>query len=274
MEFLVTPDEARRTAEAVVAYLEAENFKVRTEVEVDPTLHFRPTVTAKKTNLTLLVEAQFAPSYTPSLKDLVHWLTMQRVNCEVYLAVPAVAELSGRLLTELKRNGVGLFLVEGKEVTKQHDARNPALIVTPDPGLALGPRKQVVGAAVRKFNDGERKNGLQDMCEIVETETDKLLKRLASKNWITKTADDLDKMDWSTQIDVAAADNVYVGNRKAIVDSNLKTDLHSFRSARNLIDHKVTTPAAERRRQAQFAERMHMGPRLVAELLSVKKQIT
>ena len=58
-----------------------------------------------------------------------------------------------------------------------------------------------------------------------------------------------------------------------IVDDKLKQDLHSFRGARNLIDHPATSKAAEKKRQTQFAERMVMGPRLAGELLSLQAKV-
>lgn len=274
MDFLLTPEEAQTTAKAVVDYFQAEGHVVNVEAAVDDEVQFRPTVSASKVGLTVYVESQSAPAYTTGVKELVSWVSVKRVNCEVYIAVPLDASLSGRFLTLLKRDGVGLILVDGAAaVTVHHAARNPALIVTPDPDLKYGGRTAAVREAVKRFNEVDRKGALQTMCEIVEGETGKLVKRLARKSWITPSEAIVEKMDWAGKINVSASAAQYTSGRTPLVDDKLKTDLHSFRGARNLIDHPAATPTAERKRQRQFAERMLMGPRLVAELVTLHRKI-
>ena len=78
--------------------------------------------------------------------------------------------------------------------------------------------------------------------------------------------------DWSEQIDTLASVNAYNPTYRPVVSNTLKADLHSFRGARNLVDHKVHGKRAEARRQTQFAERMMQGPRLTAELLSLQRK--
>ena len=274
VEFVLTPEEAQSTASAVVAHLKAERQTVSVEAGVDPQVNFRPTITAEKDTLTFYVEAQSVPAYTTGVKELVSWASVQRVYCEVYIAVPLDATLSGRFLSYLKRDGVGLILIDDSgAVTIHHEARNPALVVTPDPTLKLGRCATAVRQEVKRFNEVDRKAALQAMCEIVERETDVLVKRLAKKAWISKSEEQVARMDWSAQINVSAANDAYVAGRTPVVDDKLKTDLHSFRGARNLMDHKVTSKRAERKRQTQFAERMLMGPRLTAELLSLQRKV-
>ena len=233
---------------------------------MDAEVHFRPTISAIKDGLDIYVEAQSAPAYTAGVKELVSWVSVKRRYCEVYIAIPLDASPSGRFLSNLVRDGVGLMFVGDEDaVSVHHKALNPALIVTPDPTLKLGRRSADVREAVKKFNEVDRKGALQAMCEIVESETDKLVRRLAKRAWIDKSETVVAAMDWSSQINMSASSNVHVAGRSPVVDDKLKTDLHSFRGARNLMDHKVTSKAQERRRQQQYAERMLMGPRLVAD---------
>jgi len=79
--------------------------------------------------------------------------------------------------------------------------------------------------------------------------------------------------DWSEQIDTLGSFNAYNAGHQPVVDNTLKADLHSFRGARNLVDHKVHGKRAESKRQMQFAERMMQGPRLMAELLSLQRKV-
>ncbi len=44
-------------------------------------------------------------------------------------------------------------------------ARNPALVVMPDPTPKCGECKEKVASAVKKFDEGDEKDGLGDVCE-------------------------------------------------------------------------------------------------------------
>jgi hypothetical protein len=273
VEFVLTPEEAQSTAEAVVEHLRAEKYKVKIEVGVGDDIPFRPTVSAVKDGMSRYVEAQSVPQYTHGVKDLVHRAGVEKLYCEVYIAVSMSTSLSGHFLNELSRDGVGLILVDaGGAVSIHRIATNPALQVSPDPTLKLGRLKSRVRDAVKRFNIGERKAALQEMCEIVEGETGRLVRKLAKRSWISASEEAVEKMDWSSCIDIAASTNACTAGRKPIVDDKLKQDLHSFRGARNLIDHSATA-AGEKKRQTQFAERMLMGPRLAGELLSLQAKV-
>jgi hypothetical protein len=273
VEFVLTPEEAQSTAQAVVKYLELEKYKVGVEVGVREDIPFRPTVSATKAGMSRYVEAQSNPQYTQGVRDLVLRAGVERMYCEIFIAVSTNASFKGHFLEELSRDGVGLMLVNPDGIVSIHrNASNPALQVSPDPTLKLGRLKVRVRDAVKSFNGGERKGALREMCEIVEDETGRLVKKLAKKSWIEKTEDQVEKMDWSSRINVAASAEVYTGGRTPVMDDKLKQDLHSFRGARNLIDH-ATTPAGDKKRQTQFTERMVMGPRLAAELVSLQTKV-
>jgi hypothetical protein len=274
VEFVLTPEEAQSTAQAVIVHFESAKYKVAVEASVRSDIPFRPTISATKAGMSVYVEAQHAPSYTQGVRDLVHRASVERLNCEIYVAVSFETSLSGQLLHDLSREGVGLMLVDGQGVVSIHrQASNPALQVSPDPSLKLGRLKTRVRDAVKRFNGGERKGALQEMCEIVEGETGTLVRKLAKKTWISKSEADVDKIDWSGRINLAASPNAYCSGRSPVVDDKMKTDLHSFRGARNLMDHPPKTAAEDRKRQTQFAERMLMGPRLAADLLAIQSKV-
>ncbi|MCI0677375.1 MAG: hypothetical protein L0Y42_16565 [Phycisphaerales bacterium] len=152
-------------------------------------------------------------------------------------------------------------------------ARNFALVVTPDPTLALGKHKKRVGDLVEKFNGGGRKDALRDMCELVEGETDKLIRLAVRKGWVNVTTTQVDNMDWSAQINALASANQCAAGKSLIISHTDKDDFHSFRNARNLLDHKVRNKREEKRREQQFAERMMQGPRLTAILLAMQRRV-
>ena len=69
-------------------------------------------------------------------------------------------------------------------IEEHHRPRNPALTITPDPTLSLGTAKSEISAAVKKFNEADRKDGLRDMCEIVERLTEEVGVVACRKSWL------------------------------------------------------------------------------------------
>jgi hypothetical protein len=212
---------------------------------------------------------------SPALEELAVWLSVERAYAQLYVAVSANDDsvLSGRMLGHMKRRGIGLLLV-GDDVDVAFEARNSALVVTAEPTLKFGSCSSDVKNALDRFNKGERKAGLRDMCELVERETNALARKLARKNWIDRDETTVDGFDFSNTINVIASSTRYLADRPPLVGQRLKDDLHSFRGARNLVDHPVKTKYAEAKRERQFPERMMMGPRLVAELVALKRRVT
>ena len=175
MKFDITPDEALKTATAVIKHFKRKKMKVRIERPGWDDAPDRTTLVAEKDGLKILVEAQGVLSYGRSFQYFAAWLAARRYNSEICLATTEDATVEVGVSHQMKKDGVGLLIVrENNTVEEHHRARNPALVVTPEPTLSLGTVKAEVLAAVRKFNDVDRKDGLRDMCEIVERLTEEL----------------------------------------------------------------------------------------------------
>lgn len=274
MRFDVTPDEAQPPAEAIIKHFKKQKMKIKVEKPAWPEAPYRTTVVADKAGRHVLVEAQGTLSYGRSLKELMAWLESHRQYAELYIATTDEAVLQAGILREMKTDGVGLFVIsDAGVIAEQQRARNPALVVTPDPTLQLGPAKREVQAALQKFNQVDRKDGLRDMCEIVERLTEEVGAAACRKGWVKTPEADFIAKDWASQINELARKDVYNPPHAPIISTTLKDDLHSFRGARNLVDHKVRSRREDTKRQKQFAERMMQGPRLVAELASAKRKI-
>ncbi len=274
MKFVFTPDEAQIVASAVARHYRQRQMRVRIEVAAWPGAPYRTTLVAMKSGLRVLVEAQGTLSFTNPLKDFAAWLASQRFYAELYLATSTEAAAPVGQLEDLRKQGVGLLVVDDSgRVSITQRAMNPALIVTPDPTLQYGGRQQDVLAAVKKFNEVDRRDGLRDMCDIVEEETEKLAIRAARRRTVKMVETAVRKMDWSSQIDALASPNTYNAGHVPVVSPNFKNDLHSFRGARNLVDHPAGGRRADRARQRQYAERMMQGPRLVSELVALRRSI-
>ena len=182
--------------------------------------------------------------------------------------------MNATTLAEMKKHGVGWFVVhDDGSVIISSQARNPALVVTPDPNLKYGDCRVEVQASLEKFNEVNRKDGLRDMCEIVERETEDLIVIGVKKNLLTMNEAAARNMDWSTQINTLASPHAYNAGRQPIIGEPFKHDLHSFRGARNLVDHPVRNRREDKRREFQFADRMMQGPRIVAELVRLKRSL-
>ena len=275
MRFEFTPDEAQTIASAIRAHLRRQGYKVRVEELFEDDVHYRTTLVARKSDFpVILVEAMGVLAYSKSLQEFALWLAAQRKYCELYLATHEDSSLTGGMLKEIARDGVGLMLVDDRHrITVHHNPRNPALVVTPEPTLKFGKHKAEVQKIVEKFNHGERKDALRDMCELVERETEALGIVLIRKGHLKLSEANLRAKDWSGQIDTLASENAVSAGHAPVVIPSLKNDFHSFRGARNLVDHKVKTKREDARRQRQYQERMMMGPRLFAELISLKNRV-
>ncbi len=239
-----------------------------------PDAPYRTTLIASKAGLKHLVEAQGTLTYAEPIRELAMWLIGRRAYTELYLAIMHHTVIQAGLLGQMKKDGVGLLIVEeDASVSVFQRARSPALQVTPEPTLTYGKCKAEVNEAVRKFNGGERKDGLRDMCELVERETDKVVRKATKKGHLNINEQAIENMNWSDQINILAAAKRYHRPYRALVDQNLRNDFHSFRGARNLVDHKVKSKREDAKRQKQFAERMMQGPRLVSDLVSLHRKV-
>lgn len=274
MTFLVTPEEALPCAERLRTHLAALSGKLHVEAAAWHDSPYRTTLHRKQGRDVILYEVQGTLGLHARLKNFAQWLAANRHPSELYLVAEEDSSTTAHLFSELRQHGVGLIVLKDSGAFETTlDAVNPALRITPDPSLALGQKRKEVYACVKKFNDGHRKDGLRDLCEMVERETKSLLVKASKKGWISLTETTIEGQDWSDHINSLASSKIAQNSKPALIDPKLKDDLHSFRGARNLVDHPATSTRQEQRRQRQFPERMLMGTRLVADLEEIKRRI-
>lgn len=275
MKFSFTPVEGQAVARAVARHFRRRGMRVDVEAAVTSDAPYRTSlVVVAPYGLRLLVECQGAVVFGEAIKNLSRWLGDERRYVELYLATASDAVLRAGMLEEIRKGGVGLLIVdEDGNVSVAQKARNPALVVTPDPTLRYGASGAEVREAVKKFNETDRRDGLRDMCDLVERETERLALRAARRGWLQRDAHTIQSMSWSDKINLLAANSAYKPGRTPRISPGFKDDLHSFRNARNLVDHPARGRREDARRQRQFAERMVQGPRLVAELMSLRRGI-
>ncbi len=282
MDYICTPEEAQAIAEAVKDFLQRQRYSVQIEKAITAQVKYRTTLTATRNHYSILVDAQHKPEVDQSLTDLIVWLLSNSKCAELFIATDRAASFSGKFFKALDNTGIGLIIVEEDgSIRIDRNPKNPALIVRPEPGLKYGKHSVGVNACLTKFNtptsllseDNLRKDALRDLCEIVESQTEELGVLLGKKRFITCDGDAFRSLDWSKQINLLAATGAYNSGITPVVSDSLRTDLHSFRDARNKLDHKVRSKRAEIERQQQMPERMMMGPRLVADLVSISSSI-
>lgn len=283
MSYRFTPEEVQLIAEGIASFLRSSGCRVEEEEPIDIDAPYRTTLLGKRGLLNILIDVQEKPKFDQIFRQFVHWLERQRNYCELYIGTNEQANLSGAFLKELGQLGVGLILIDDNDqISFLAEPRNSALIIQPEPTLSYGPYRQQVKECVDHFNSpnscltpgNTRKDALRDMCEIVELLTEEVCLVAVRKGFLDKTEERITKMDWNNQINILAANDAYVSGKNPVISEALKNDLHSFRDARNLLDHKVRSKREEKNRQIQFAERMMMGPRLVANLVSIKSSIS
>ena len=208
-----------------------------------------------------------------SLIDLARWLSSQRIYCELSIVTDEDANLTGAFLLGIEKEGIGLMIIDqNQKVNQIKKPKNFALIVTPEPTLSFGKYKNDVKDCIVKFNNGDRKDGLQDLCDLAENLTDILINRAFNKNHFVSTLN-IVRMDWSSKIDALASPKQYNSGFAPLISDTFKTDLHSFRGARNLINHPPRNKREDMRRQRQYVERIMMGPRIISELVSINRKV-
>jgi hypothetical protein len=267
-----TPEEAQAIASDLITHFRKGKATVEVEESLRADAPYRTTLVVRGVSVAL-IEAQHAPSFGGSLRDLARWLASEREDCELYVATHEDSELSGALLNDLARDGVGLIVVgRDGDVAIHKTARNPALTITPAK-VALGPMRGEVNGLITKFNGGERKDALREMYELVEGKTDAVIRKAARAGYLIVNEASVMAMDWSSQTNTLASPQQYVAGKQPLVSTDLRNDLQSFRGARNLIDHKVRSKAEGAKRERQYPERMMAGPRLLADLLAIERKI-
>lgn len=283
MTYIYTPEEALSIADALSKFLKSQGLNVYIDQALSDEAPYITTLIAKKGELNLLFEAQNEVGCDQFLKDLAVWLHSQRHYAELFIATHRDASFSGTFLQQLDQTGIGLILVEGSGKIKiERNPKNPVLIVSAEPSLKFGKYKELVKACLDKFNqpnsflypNNVRKDALRDLCELVEGLTEEVALAAARKGYLQRTEDKIREMKWSDQINATAAEDAYIGNHKPFVSEGLKTDLHSFRNGRNIVDHKVRSKREDTQRQQKFPDRMITGIRLVADLVSLKSTIS
>lgn len=274
MRFDVTPEEAQPCAHQLVRHLVASKRSPVVEKAAWDDVAYRTTVFTRAGDEVTLYEVQGQIDFHDQLRGFAQWLAAKRKYAELWIVAEGAAAMTALTMRTLTQYGVGLLLRDEKgQFIVTLVPRNPVLQVTPDPGLKYGDAKQEVWSCVEKFNAGARKDALRDLFELVERETEKTLTVASRKQWLGVPVPAVQAQDWSGQINTLASSTAVTGGRKALIDSKLRDDLHSFRGARNLLDHKVMSRKQEQRRQCQMTERMMMGARLMSELIALRRRI-
>ena len=283
MKYIYTPEEVRTIANALFRFMQHQGFNVLIEKPFSEDAPCATTLMATKGSLTILLEAQQRLICDQYIKDLSHWLNLNRLNAELFIIADRnTVSLSGDFLKQLNQTGVGLILVEDDlQPTIGRLPKNPALIISPEPTLKFGPYEKKVKVCLTKFNSpcsflsdhDFRRDAARDMCEMVEELTEKLAIYAVKKKHITLTEKDIMDKDWAGQINTLGSHNACSPGKNVVINDLLKTDLHSFRGIRNLLDHKTRSRTQEIDRQQQLAERMMMGPRLIDRLVKIKRRI-
>lgn len=274
MKFAFTPEEAQEIARLVHAQMRRAGYKVAIEAPYSRDAPYRTTLIARQGQLTKLIEAQGHLDFHRELENFSRWLAAGRQYIELYIATLEESAVPAVVLQGVRREGVGILIAGGDgKIHILEKARNPALQVTPDPTLRYGDCRMEVRQAVEKFNQTDRKDGLRDLCEIVERETEELALRASRRGLLKMDENAIRTMDWSSQINTLASVNAYNTGTVPLFTPGMRDDMHSFTRGRNLVDHKVRGKKENAGRERQFAERMMQGPRLLAELVALQRKL-
>lgn len=282
MKYIYTPEEAISIADTLVKFLKSKQFTVKADEALNAEAPCITTLIAIKGGLSILFEAQDEVSCDESLKDLALWMQANRYYAELFIATHIGAKFTGTFLKQLDQTGIGLILIdEMSHVKIERHPNNAALRVSAEPSLKFRTYESAINTCLEKFNQpvsflsgaDTRKDALRDVCELVESLTEEIAVAAIKKGFIQRDESQIRNANWSNQINILAARNAYATGVSPFVSDELKTDLHSFRNGRNLVDHKVRSKREEAQRQQKFPDRIITGIRLVADLAFIKSKI-
>lgn len=253
-----------------------QKLEVRFEQRIAEDANYRTTLLAQTKDLKVAIDCQPELNYHRQVKEFAAYLAMRREYAEFYLAVPNGANLPAGMLQDIASDGVGLILISPNgQLNFYRRSKNHALVVRTDPRLRFGKCKAEVLEAVEKFNNPEmnRKDGLRDLCDIGERETENIALLAVRKGYLKLSEKDVRDKDWNGLIDTLASLNAYHQGKAVLFDQILKNDMHSFRNARNLLNHPARNKREKEKLQRQFAEKMMLGARMVAEVNTIANRI-
>lgn len=212
MQFDFTPEEVWGVAETVAAHMAADGYLVSAEETPWDDAPYVTTLQARRRANTaphILVEVQGELDYSDRIREFNYYLRNGVRHAELLIAVSEDTVMHAGTLNKLASEGVGLLVVgAGGEVAIRQAAKNPALIIHPDPILRFGTHSADVRGIFAKFNDGHRQDAMRDMCELVERLTTQVGQYAVGRGVWTITREQFAAKDWNGQINALASINV------------------------------------------------------------------
>ena len=273
MSFDFTPEEVWQLVPGVEADLRKQGYEVKRETACEVDSPYRTTLLGSKKHAQLLIEVQRRFEYHREIRELAMWMAARSRYAELYIATIADANMPVGALRDMRVDGVGRLLVDGDKVVCHEKAANHALRVTYGPQLKFTGCEKEVAEALRKFNHGEQKDGLGEICELVEKESFKVALVGEKKGYLTADPPSINAMSWENIINVLESPRQYHPGKNILIEPELGRDLKSFKDARNLFKHKILTRAKALARETQAVDKMSQGGRLLSELIALRKRI-
>lgn len=233
-------------------------------------------IRAQKGSEDLLLELRQKPDLPNYLHTFVHQAIAREEPAALAVAVAGTdgedddpaQSVSFAELRRLRALGVGLIEVGSEGVVVIERA-------VPFSARTVVPRKlrgdATIADIAAKFNRGDSLDAVRDLVVHVEGVVTDIAARAAKRGVINCTEPELLAMhDLSNVIDMLATPNYRTRPQHRVIPIDLKTDLHSFRTARNLAQHAPRNRQQRQRRDRQLKERMDNGFRLCEELAAIK----
>jgi hypothetical protein len=174
--------------------------------------------------------------------------------------------ISVAALRRLRELGVGLMVFATDRGTVIEAAVPFSLRCTAPPTLR---RDRTITGIVDKFNRGQPVDAVRDLVVLVEGEVTGLAMRAARAGQLSRSEAQVMQMDLNGLIDLITTSSYGGRAQRELGDQNLRADLHSIRTGRNLVQHAPRTPQDAARRDRQLKDRIELGFRLVEELRAV-----
>ncbi|MFA5164298.1 MAG: hypothetical protein WC481_01870 [Candidatus Omnitrophota bacterium] len=241
------------------------------EKPFDRAASFRPTLICKKGNENIAIEIRNDPVFSEYFEDFVKDCLAERRPVKVYLAMPSILgeeeiALTHSFMSKANGYGVGVFLVHEKEVIEYIKSVKCNMRIGPNDCIISSRGKDKILPIISRFNKGEPIDAIRDITELVENLVDNLAKKASKKRKVVPRIKEVTDMNFETKINLLSASDWHGKHQKKHFNEDFKSDLKSFKGARNL-SHHPRDKVLSKKLEQQLIERMLMGTRLSNDLL-------
>ena len=281
MSFDVLPPEIVLSAKRLKKHLRSIHMKkIREDIPPPNFLDapWRPTIVAQNEDQVVSFDIRQDAKFEPAaFMKFILFANLNKIDIEINLAIHMESsdyKLAGSFLQEIKRSGIGLWIIEPNKITELERAISCAIKYKPSED------ELNAGKHTNKLKSIAQKSQIDwiDPLREITIHFEKIIGdigRLAiKKKYSVILEKDFSKFDLDKKIRHLGDINKFSFSGGAIIESKLLIDCLAFKdNARNTSHHPIKTKKDERALRLAANERMQSGFRLIRTLAAIESSL-